>query len=60
MIQLAKQERLAKFQPFLKISFFSTLGATLRHNEVRNITSELLDEVCVAVRKEPILQEATV
>ena len=29
----------------------------LRHNEVRDITSELLDEVCVNVRKEPILQE---
>ena len=30
---------------------------TLRHNEVRDITSELLDEVCVDVRKEPILLE---
>ena len=29
----------------------------LRHNEVRDITSELLDEVCVDVRKKPILQE---
>ena len=30
---------------------------TLRHNEVRNITSELSDEVCVNARKEPILQK---
>ena len=30
---------------------------TLRHNEVRDKTSELLDEVCVNVRKEQILQE---
>ena len=30
---------------------------TLRHNEVRDITSELLDEVCVDVKKEPILHE---
>ena len=30
---------------------------TLRHIEVPNITSELLVEVCVDVRKEPILQE---
>ena len=30
---------------------------TLRHNEERDITSDLLDEVCVDVRKEPILQE---
>ena len=30
---------------------------TLRHNEVRDITLELLDEMCVDVRKEPILQE---
>ena len=30
---------------------------TLRHNEVRDITSELLDEVYVDARKEPILQE---
>ena len=30
---------------------------TLRHNEVRDITSELLDEECIDVRKEPILQE---
>ena len=29
---------------------------TLRQNEVRNITSELLDEVCVGVRKESILK----
>ena len=29
MMQLAKQEQLAKFQPFLKISVFSTLGDTL-------------------------------
>ena len=28
---------------------------TLRHNEVRDITARLLDEVCVDVRKEPIL-----
>ena len=33
---------------------------TLRHNEVPNITSELLDEVCVDVRKEPILQDVHV
>ena len=32
---------------------------TLRHNEVRDITSDLLDEVCVDVRKEPILQEVS-
>ena len=31
---------------------------TLRHSEVRDITSELLDEVCVDVRKTPILQES--
>ena len=31
---------------------------TLRRNEVRDITLELLDEVCINVRKEPILQEA--
>ena len=30
---------------------------TLRHNEVQDITSEVLDEVCIDVRKEPILQE---
>ena len=30
---------------------------TLRKNEVRDTTSELLDKVCVDVRKEPILQE---
>ena len=30
---------------------------TLRHNEVRDITNELLNEVCHDVRKEPILQE---
>ena len=30
---------------------------TLKHNEVRDITSDLLDEVCVDVRKEPIPQE---
>ena len=30
---------------------------TLRHNEVRDITSELLDEVCVDVRKETVFQE---
>ena len=30
---------------------------TLRHNEVSDITSELLDEVCVDVRKESIFQE---
>ena len=30
---------------------------TLKHNEVRDTTSELLDEVCVDVSKEPILQE---
>ena len=29
----------------------------LRHNEVRDITSELSDEVCIDVRKEPIFQE---
>ena len=28
-MHLAKQEELAKFQPFLKTSVFSTLGATL-------------------------------
>ena len=28
---------------------------TLRHNEVRDITAKLLEEVCVDVRKEPIL-----
>ena len=27
----------------------------MRHNEVRDITAKLLDEVCVDVRKEPIL-----
>ena len=31
---------------------------TLRYSEVRHITSELLDEVYINVRKEPILQEA--
>ena len=30
---------------------------TLRHNEVQEVTSELLDEMCIDVRKEPILQE---
>ena len=30
---------------------------TLRQNEVRDITSELLDKVCVNVRKGPTLQE---
>ena len=30
---------------------------TLRHNEVRDTASELLDEVCVDVSKEPILKE---
>ena len=30
---------------------------TLRHIEVRDVTSELLDEVYLDVRKEPILQE---
>ena len=30
---------------------------TLSHIEVKDITSELLDKVCVDVRKEPILQE---
>ena len=30
---------------------------TLKRNEVRDITSDLLDEVCVDVRKEPIPQE---
>ena len=30
---------------------------TLRHNEVRDVTSRLLDEVCIDMRKEPILQE---
>ena len=29
----------------------------MRHNKVRNLTSELLDEVCIDVRKEPITQE---
>ena len=29
MMQLAKQVRFAKFQPFFKTSVFSTLGATL-------------------------------
>ncbi|XP_066921132.1 uncharacterized protein [Clytia hemisphaerica] len=28
---------------------------TLRHNEIRDITAKLLNEVCVDVRKEPIL-----
>ena len=28
---------------------------TLRHNEIRDITAKLLDEVCVNVRSEPIL-----
>ena len=28
-MQLTKQEKLEKFQPFLKSSVFSTLGATL-------------------------------
>ena len=32
---------------------------TLRHIEVRDVTSELLDEVCLDVRKEPILQKST-
>ena len=39
------------------LSFEKGGFSTLRHNEVRDITSELLDEVCVDVRKEPILQE---
>ena len=30
---------------------------TLRHKEERDITSELLDGVCIDVRKDPILQE---
>ena len=30
---------------------------TLRHNEVKDLTSESFDEVCLDVRKEPILQE---
>ena len=30
---------------------------TLRHNGVWDKTSELLDEICVNVRKKPILQE---
>ena len=30
---------------------------TLRQNEVKDLTSELFDEVCVDVRKEPVLQE---
>ena len=30
---------------------------TLRHSDVQDITSEVLDEVCIDVRKEPIIQE---
>ena len=30
---------------------------SLRHNEIRDITSKLLEEVCIDVRKEPLLQE---
>lgn len=33
---------------------------TLRHNIVRDITAELLSEVCKDVRKEPTLQKITV
>ena len=38
-MQLAKQEQLAKFQPFLKTSVFSTLGATVNISirEIQNI-----------------------
>ena len=30
---------------------------SLRHNEIRDITSKLLEEVCIEVRKEPLLNE---
>ena len=40
MIQLAKQEQLAKFQPFLKTLVFSTLGATLNCNFLLAIFGE--------------------
>ena len=32
---------------------------TLRHNEVRDFTAELLDEVCKDIKTEPVLQELT-
>ena len=34
-MQLAKQARFAKFQPFLKTSVFSSLGATVRFALIR-------------------------
>ena len=30
---------------------------SLRHNEIRDITTELLEQVCIDVRKEPLLNE---
>ena len=38
MIQFPKQVRLAKCQPFLKVSVFSTLGATLKGIRNRTLT----------------------
>ena len=35
MMQLAKQEQLAKFQPFLKTSIFWTLEATLKEHRCK-------------------------
>ena len=32
---------------------------SLRHNDVRRITAELLNEVCIDVKEEPLLQEIT-
>ena len=40
MMQLAKQEQLVKFQPFLKTSIFWTLEASLK--ELRNCVSRII------------------